>query len=97
MLELPVSTRDDDVTLIAVFETSRGTFTSARLGTAKRGRPMEIQVDAPIKSHYTTFEDKNGNFQADPGENRRSWEVSAASSKGRAASTPGQCPTTWPG
>jgi energy-converting hydrogenase Eha subunit A len=51
---------------------------------AKRGRPIEIQVDAPIKAHYSTFEDKNGNFQADPGEARRAWEVSGATSKGLA-------------
>jgi hypothetical protein len=49
---------------------------------AKRGRPVEIQVDSPIKAHYATFEDKNGNFQADPGETRRAWEVTATSQKG---------------
>jgi hypothetical protein len=49
---------------------------------AKRGRPVEIQVDSPIKAHYATFEDKNGNFQADPGETRRAWEVTATSVKG---------------
>lgn len=51
---------------------------------AKRGRPIEIQVDAPIKGHYSTFPDKNGNFQPDPGEDRRAWEVSGAVTKGLA-------------
>ena len=41
--------------------------------TAKSG----VTVDAPIKAHYATFADKNGNFQADPGEDRRAWEVAA--------------------
>jgi hypothetical protein len=49
---------------------------------AKRGRPIEVQVDAPIKAHYATFVDKNNNFQFDPGEQRRSWEISGAVSKG---------------
>jgi len=51
---------------------------------AKRGRPIDIQVDAPIKAHFSTWADKNNNFQFDPGEQRRTWEVSAASSKGLA-------------
>jgi hypothetical protein len=46
-LELPVSTRGDDLSLIAVFETTRGTFTSARLGTAHRGRPVVLRVPFP--------------------------------------------------
>ncbi len=49
---------------------------------AKRGRPIEIQVDSPIKSHYATWADKNLNFQFDPGEQRRAYEVAAASVKG---------------
>jgi hypothetical protein len=51
---------------------------------AKRGRPIEIQVDAPIKAHYSTFPDKNGNFQPDPGEDRRPWELAGAVTKGLA-------------
>jgi hypothetical protein len=51
---------------------------------AKRGRPIEIQVDAPVKAHYSTFLDKNSDYQIDPGENRRSWEVSGATTKGLA-------------
>jgi hypothetical protein len=50
---------------------------------AKRGRPIDIQVDSPIKAHYATWADKNGNFQFDAGESRRAWEVAAAVSKGQ--------------
>jgi hypothetical protein len=50
---------------------------------AKRGRPIDIQVDSPIKAHYATWADTNGNFQFDPGETRRAWEVAAAVSKGQ--------------
>jgi hypothetical protein len=49
---------------------------------AKRNRPTDIQVDAPIKAHYSTFVDKNNNFEFDPGEQRRSWEITGAASKG---------------
>jgi hypothetical protein len=50
---------------------------------AKRGRPITIEVDSPIKAHYSTWVDKNRNFQFDQGEQRRAWEVSAASSSGQ--------------
>jgi hypothetical protein len=49
---------------------------------AKRNRPIDIQVDAPIKAHYSTFVDKNGNFEFDPGEQRRAWEITGAVSMG---------------
>jgi hypothetical protein len=49
---------------------------------AKRGRPIEIQVDAPIKAHYSTWADKNSNYLFDPGEERRAWEVTGAVTKG---------------
>jgi hypothetical protein len=45
--------------------------------TAKSG----VTVDAPIKAHHATFPDKNGNFQQDPGEDRRAWEVAATAVK----------------
>ncbi len=45
--------------------------------TAKSG----VTVDSPIKAHHATFADKNGNFQADPGEDRRAWEVAATAVK----------------
>jgi hypothetical protein len=44
---------------------------------ANRTTKSGATVDAPIKAHYATFADKNGNFQADPGEERRAWEVAA--------------------
>ncbi len=40
-----------------------------------------MTVDSPIKAHHATFADKNGNFQADPGEDRRAWEVAATAVK----------------
>jgi hypothetical protein len=49
---------------------------------AKRNRPIDIQVDAPIKAHYSTFVDKNGNFEFDAGEQRRAWEITGAVSMG---------------
>ncbi|HVV49325.1 MAG TPA: Gldg family protein [Polyangia bacterium] len=48
---------------------------------AKRTAGSGVTVDAPIKAHYATFEDKNGNFQADPGEERRAWELAATAVK----------------
>ncbi len=45
--------------------------------TAKSG----VTVDAPIKAHHATFDDKNGNFQQDPGEERRAWELAATAVK----------------
>jgi hypothetical protein len=47
----------------------------------KRDRTGDILVDAPIKAHYATFPDKNGNFQQDPGEERRAWELAATAIK----------------
>ncbi|MEA2700260.1 MAG: gliding motility-associatede transport system auxiliary component, partial [Myxococcales bacterium] len=46
-----------------------------------KDRPKDMNVDAPITSDYKTFEDKNGNFQPDPGEERRGWELGAAVTK----------------
>jgi hypothetical protein len=48
---------------------------------ANRTAQSGATVDAPIKAHHATFADKNGNFQADPGEERRAWEVAAAATK----------------
>jgi hypothetical protein len=48
---------------------------------ANRTTASGATVDAPIKAHHATFADKNGNFQADPGEERRAWEVAAAATK----------------
>jgi hypothetical protein len=49
---------------------------------AKRNRPIDIQTDAPIKAHWSTFVDKNNNFEFDAGEQRRAWEITGAVSKG---------------
>jgi hypothetical protein len=48
---------------------------------AKRDPKSGVTVDAPIKAHHATFADKNGNFQPDPGEERRAWEVAATAVK----------------
>jgi hypothetical protein len=48
---------------------------------AHRSAKSGVTVDAPIKAHYSTFADKNGNFQQDPGEERRAWEVAATAVK----------------
>jgi len=47
----------------------------------KRDRTAAIPVDAPIKAHYATFVDKNGNFTMDPGEDKRAWELAATAVK----------------
>jgi hypothetical protein len=48
---------------------------------ANRTSKSGVTVDSPIKAHHATFADKNGNFQADPGEDRRAWEVAATAVK----------------
>jgi gliding motility-associatede transport system auxiliary component len=81
----------------ATFSSHPSVTTLQRLGTrapavflgagwidAKKGRPIDIQVDAPIKAHHATFVDKNNNFQVDAGEDRRAWELSGAVVKGLA-------------
>jgi hypothetical protein len=56
-------------------------FPGAGWINTKRDRTAAIPVDAPIKAHYATFADKNGNFQPDPGEDRRAWELAATAVK----------------
>jgi hypothetical protein len=51
---------------------------------AKKDRTSTIPVDAPIKAHHATFVDRNNNYQLDPGEDRRAWEVAATATKGDA-------------
>lgn len=46
-----------------------------------RDRKRDVTVDAPIKAQHQTFVDLNGNYQADPGETRRAWEVAATAVK----------------
>jgi hypothetical protein len=48
---------------------------------AKKDRTSAIPVDSAIKVHFSTFADKNGNFQFDPDEQKRAWEVGAAATK----------------
>jgi hypothetical protein len=86
---------NDRTNLVTVTYTSHPSVTTlARLGVrapiilpgagwinAKRDAKSGVTVDAPIKAHHATFNDKNGNFQADPGEERRAWEVAATAVK----------------
>jgi hypothetical protein len=48
---------------------------------AKKDRTSAIPVDSPIKAHYATFVDKNGNFTLDPDEQKRAWELAATAVK----------------
>ncbi len=47
----------------------------------RRDRKTDVTVDSPIKAHFATFVDKNGNFKLDPGEERRAWELAATAVK----------------
>jgi gliding motility-associatede transport system auxiliary component len=69
-------------TLLRLGARAPAIFLGAGWIDAKRGRPIEYQVDAPVKAHYSTFIDKNNNFQFDPDEQRRAWELAGAVSKG---------------
>jgi hypothetical protein len=47
-----------------------------------RGAPKSgYVIDFTVHAHAATFADTNGNFQADPGEERKGWELAAAVSK----------------
>ena len=48
---------------------------------AKRDRPERRHRRFADQAHHATFVDKNGNFQADPGEDRRAWELAATAVK----------------
>jgi hypothetical protein len=48
---------------------------------AKKDRTAAIPVDSPIKAHFATFVDKNGNFTFDPDEQKRAWELAATAVK----------------
>jgi hypothetical protein len=41
-----------------------------------------VAVDTPLRSQPGTFEDKNGNFKHDPGEDQRAFELAVAVTKG---------------
>jgi hypothetical protein len=38
----------------------------------------EYTIDFTVHAHFATFPDMNGNFQQDPGEERKAWELAAA-------------------
>jgi hypothetical protein len=91
-LEQKISDRANLVT--ATFSASPSVSTLQRLGprgsvvlpgagwiNTKRDRTAAIPVDAPIKAHFATFADKNGNFIQDPGEEKRAWELAATAIK----------------
>ena len=50
-------------------------------GPAKAGPHDGWTVDFAVHAHFSTFADDNGNFQFDPGEPRKAWELAAALSK----------------
>jgi len=91
-MEQKISDRANLVT--ATFSASPSVSTLQRLGprgsivlpgagwiNTKRDRTAAIPVDAPIKAHFATFNDKNGNFTLDPGEEKRAWELAATAIK----------------
>ncbi len=91
-MEQKISDRANLVT--ATFSASPSVSTLQRLGprgsivlpgagwiNTKRDRTSAIPVDAPIKAHFATFNDKNGNFTQDPGEEKRAWELAATAIK----------------
>jgi hypothetical protein len=47
-----------------------------------KDHPKDIVIDTPLKAHPATFEDKNGNFKHDPGEDPRPFDLAEAISKG---------------
>ena len=91
-MEQKISDRANLVT--ATFSASPSVSTLQRLGprgsivlpgagwiNTKRDRTAAIPVDAPIKAHFATFNDKNGNFTQDQGEEKRAWELAATAIK----------------
>jgi hypothetical protein len=52
-------------------------FPGAGWINTRRDRPRDVIVDSPIKAHFSTYEDKNGNFHQDADEQKRAWEVGA--------------------
>ncbi|HET6149916.1 MAG TPA: DUF4350 domain-containing protein [Polyangia bacterium] len=45
-------------------------------------KPNGIALDAPVRSQPTTFDDKNGNFKKDDGEEQRAFDLAVAVTKG---------------
>jgi len=50
----------------------------------KLTKPNGVALDTPLRAQPATFEDKNGNFKKDPGEEQRAFELAAAVTKGTA-------------
>jgi len=45
-------------------------------------KPNGVALDTPLRAQPSTFEDKNGNFKKDQGEEQRAFELAAAVTKG---------------
>ena len=91
-MEQKISDRANLVT--STFSSHPSVTTVARLGpraslvlpgagwiNTKRERTAEIPVDSPVKAHFATFLDKNRNYELDPGEEKRAWELAATAVK----------------
>jgi hypothetical protein len=48
----------------------------------KVAKPNGVTLDTPMRAQPATFEDKNGNFKKDQGEEQRAFELAAAVTKG---------------
>jgi hypothetical protein len=47
-----------------------------------KDHPKDVIIDSPLKAHFSTFADVNGNFQREPAEAPRPFELSVAATKG---------------
>jgi len=47
----------------------------------KSAAQKEYAVDFTVHAHFATFADNNGNFQQDPGDDKKAWELAAAISR----------------
>ncbi|MEO5769192.1 MAG: DUF4350 domain-containing protein [Polyangia bacterium] len=52
--------------------------TAIELGKTRTTAQKDYNVDFTLHSHFATFADNNGNFQQDPGEEKKAWELAAA-------------------
>jgi hypothetical protein len=50
--------------------------------TKTKATPSGVTLDTPLRSQPGTFEDKNGNFKHDPGEDQRAFDLAVAITKG---------------
>jgi len=49
-----------------------------------KDHPKDVIIDSPLKAHFATFADTNGNFQREPTETPRPYELSVTATKGSA-------------